>query len=61
MDERIRVYGGFRLSAFLASKVQEAVAEIAREHFGRDLSHKDADCPVCVDAPTRVQKESVPK
>ena len=28
MDERLRVYGGFRLSGFLASKVQEAVAEI---------------------------------
>ena len=61
MDERLRVYGGFRLSGFLASKVQEAVAEISREHFGRDLSHADGDCPICVDAPTPDREQSAPR
>jgi len=47
MDRDLHVYGGFRLSPWIALKVREAVTEITRETFGRDLSHRGEDCPLC--------------
>ncbi|MHC4606880.1 MAG: hypothetical protein ACYTAF_08070 [Planctomycetota bacterium] len=60
MDQKLHVHGGFRLSAHLAEKVREVVAEISKETFGRDLSHREEDCPVCsARAKQREREEAV--
>jgi hypothetical protein len=44
----LHIYGGFRLSPYLALRVFEVVGEIVERNVDRSLSHLDDDlCEVC--------------
>ncbi len=43
----IHLYGGFRLSPYLATRVFEAVHEITEQSVNHELSHVDDSCELC--------------